>query len=110
MHGAAGWTLPSWAGRRAARLRAAGLAVHEHARLDRQASRRQLVDGHVAEVAVRQQRERARDGRGGHHEHVRRRPRLGRQPRALLHAKAARRASLSSASVKTFIDGIHILA
>jgi len=109
MHGAAGWTLPSWAGRRAARLRAAGLAVHEHARLDRQASRRQLVDGHVAEVAVRQQRERARDGRGGHHEHVRRRPRLGRQPRALLHAKAARRASLSIAHKIRFTSAFEIL-
>ena len=57
------------------------------ARLDRPASRRQLIDYGLVQVAIERERERARDGRGRHHQNVR----LGAfldQPFALQDAEA----------------------
>ena len=68
---------------------AGGGGVGEGARGDGGAAGRELVDGDKGEVAVLHQRERAGDGRGRHVHHVRRRARLRRQPRPLLHPKPA---------------------
>src|SRR5579883_2986342 len=40
------------------------------ARSDRFAARRKLIDRGRVEIAVKRERERARDGSGGHHEHI----------------------------------------
>ena len=42
----------------------------QHQRADRRAPGRPLVDDRQVEVAVGRERQRARDGRGGHHQHV----------------------------------------
>src|SRR5207245_10817882 len=55
---------------------------------DRGASRGQLVEGRDREVAVEGQRERARDGRGAHDEHVDRFGAAALERRALEHAEA----------------------
>src|SRR5207237_2745537 len=55
---------------------------------DRGAPGRQLVEGRDREVAVERQRERARDGRGAHDEHVHRLGAAALERRALQHAEA----------------------
>ncbi len=56
--------------------------------LDGFAARRQLIDHAHVEVAIERHSQRARNGRGGHHEHVRGHLRLGLHPRPLCHAEA----------------------
>jgi len=57
-------------------------------RLHRLAAGRQLIDHADVQVAIERHGQRARDGRGGHHQHVRRHRCLGLHPRALRHAEA----------------------
>ena len=57
-------------------------------RLDGLASRRQFVDDADVEVAIDSHRQRARDGRRRHHQHMRRQFGLFPQPGTLGHAEA----------------------
>ena len=57
-------------------------------RADGLAARGQLVDDRYVEVAVERHGQRARNGRGGHHQHMGRTPVLGPEPGALLDAEA----------------------
>jgi hypothetical protein len=55
------------------------------------ASRRQLVDHAHIQIAINRQRQRARNGRRGHHQYIRRRPFTGslfQERLPLLHAEA----------------------
>ncbi len=61
--------------------------LRPHDRAHRAPPRRQLVDHRQLQIAVNRQRERARDRRRGHHQHVRVTA-LGRQGRALHHPEA----------------------
>ena len=79
-------------------LRVAAFVRAHPRRPDRLASRRQLVHHRDVEVAVERQRQRARDRRRGHHQHVRRVRRL----RALL---AERRALHDAEAVLLVDDG-----
>ena len=58
------------------------------ARFNRRAAGRHLVDHGNVEIAVERERKRARNGRGGHHQHVGRMDALFDQPLALQHAEA----------------------
>ena len=64
----------------------------DHARADRDASRRHLVDDRQVEVGVERQRQRARDRRGGHDQQVR------------ICAFAAQRAALFDAEAVLLVD------
>ena len=75
------------------RISALALGGQHDARLDRLAARRHLIDHREIEIAVEGQRQRARNGRGRHHQHVRtvRGPSAARRRAAPRQSDAARR-------------------
>ena len=60
----------------------------QHARVDRLAARRASRQPRDIHVAIGGERQRARDGRRGHHQHIGRRVALALQLHALMHAEA----------------------
>ncbi len=58
----------------------------QHMRCNRLASGRHLIHDAQVEIAIQRQRQRARDGRGGHHQQVRRAA-FRAQQRALIYAE-----------------------